>query len=289
MKSNSIKKEHKKCSDKKAKIHHKKEEPYINIEFNAIVNTPERKKSEGNISSKKDETFLELNRAIADKTIKNDIDMQKKVSNLNIIKEKCYNMLGEKRNKTNLSPRYPKSKKKNDLKKKKKTKEYLNKHNQKAQRNNKTQENFIQIINLFPYSYDKSNNINMNYTENKSNNKSTNRNTINLSLNNMWFNCINNVLSQSKENDENVNNVEEETTAPCNFKIQDVNAFTFANSNNSSNSHNKNRSKSSEKFINIGYKKENNNLPVVSDLALSNYKGIKADSELSIKEENPNN
>ena len=198
-------------------------------------------------------------------------------------------MLGKKRNKTDLSPRYPKYKRMNELNRKKKSKEYLNKCIPKNQGNNKTQENFIQIINLFPYSYDKSNNINMNYTENKSNNKSSNRNKIDLSLNNMLINCINNVLSQSKESDENVKNVEEETTPPYNFKIKDINAFTFANSNNSSNSNNKNRSKSSEKFIDIGYKKENNNSPVASDLGISSYQGINSDSELSIKEENPNN
>ena len=210
MKSNSIKKEHKKGSDKKANIHDKKEECYINIEFNAPVDTPEMNKSNGKVISKKEETFLEVNRTITDKSIKNGIDIEKKVQNLNKIKEKDYNMLGKKRNKANLSPRYPKYKRMNELNRKKKSKEYLNKCIPKNQGNNKTQENFIQIINLFPYSYDKSNNINMNYTENKSNNKSSNRNKIDLSLNNMLINCINNVLSQSKENNENENNLKEE-------------------------------------------------------------------------------
>ena len=163
--------------------------------------------------------------------------MEKKVPNLNKIKEKYYNMLGKKRNKTN----------------------------------------------LFPYSYDKSNNINMNYTENNSNNKTNNRSTIDLSLNNLWINCINDVLSQSKENNENENNVEE-VTLPCTFKTRDINVFTFAKSNNSINSNNKNRSKDSEIFIEI-----NNNLPVDNDAAISNYKGIEADSQFSIKEGNPNN
>ena len=283
MKSNSIKKEDKKCSGKKAKIHDKKEELYIDIEFNA----DERNESNGKGSPKKEESFLELNRTIEEKSINNDIE--EKDSNLNRIKENYYNMLGKKRNKTDLTPSYPKCKRKNDHKKKQKPKEYLNKYKQKSQGNNNTQENFIQIINLFPYSYDKSNNINLNYTEKKSNNESNNRSTIDLSLNTLWINCINNVLSQSKENNENENNIKEESTPRCSFKIKDINAFTFASSNNNSNSNNKNRSKNSEKFVDIGYKKENNNLPVANDLSISNYNGIKADSELSIKEENPNN
>ena len=185
MKSKFIKKQHKKCPDKKAKIHDKKEEVYINIEFTSPIDILERNKLNGNGSSKKEETFLELNRIIADKSFENDIDMEKKVPNLNKIKEKYYNMLGKKKNKTNLYPRYPKSKWKNERKKKKKSKQYLNKYNQKSQVNNKTQENFIQIINIFAYSYDKSNNININYTENKSNNKSKNRSMKDLSLNNI--------------------------------------------------------------------------------------------------------
>ena len=197
-------------------------------------------------------------------------------------------MFGKKRNKTNLSPIYPKYKRKSDYKKKKKSNEYLNKYYPKSQGNNKTRENFIQIINLFPYSYDKSNNINMNYTENKSNDKSTGRSMIDLSLNNVWINCINDALSQSKKNNENVNKIEE-STPPCNFKIKELNNFSFANSNNSSNSNNKNRIKDSEKFIEIEYKKENNNLPAANDVAISNNKCLKADSQLSIKKENTNN
>ena len=82
-----------------------------------------------------------------------------------------------------------------------------------------------------------------------------------LSLNNIWINCINNALSQNRENNENVGNIEE-ATPPCTFKIKDINDFTFANSNNVSKSNNKNISKSNEKFIEICYIKENNNLPV---------------------------
>ena len=281
MKSNSIKKDLKKCSDKKAKIHDKKEECYIDIEFNAL----ERNKSNGKGNPKKEESFLELKGAIEEKSISIKNDIEENVSNLNRIKEKYYNMLGKKRNKTDLTPSYPKYKRKIDHKKKQKPKEYLNKYCKKSQGSNKTQENFIQIINLFPYSYDKSKNINMNYTENKSNNESTNRSKIDLSLNNMWINCINDVLSQSEENNENENNVKEETTPPCTFKIKDINAFTFANSNN------KNRSKGSEKFIEIGYKKEKNNLPDVNNnnVAISNNKCLKDVSELSIKEEKNNN
>ena len=285
MKSNSIKKDHEKFSDKKDIINDKKEELYIEIE----ANSPERNESNGKGSPKKEETFLELNRAIDKKSIKNEIE--EKVSNLNRIKEKYYNLLGKKRNKTDLTTSYPKCKRKNDHKKKQKPKEYINKHKQKSQGSNNTQENFIQIINLFPYSYDKSNNINLNYTENKSNNESNNRSTIDLSLNTLWINCINDVLSHSKENNENENNVKEESTPPRTFKIKDINDFTLSssNSNNISDLNNKNRSKSSEKFVDIGYKQENNNSPVANDLAISNFNGIKADSELSIKEENPNN
>ena len=275
MKSNSIKKESKKYSDKKAKIHDKKEECYIDIEFNA----PERNKSNGKGNPKKEESFLELKGAIEEKSISIKNDIEEKFSNLNRIKEKYYNILGKKRTNTDLTTSYPKYKRKNDHKKKLKPKEYLNKYCKKSQGNNKTQENFIQIINLFPYSYDKSKNINMNYTENISNNESTNRSKIDLSLNNMWIKCINDVLSQSEENNENENNLKEEV------KIKDINAFTFANSNN------KNRSKGSEKFIEIGYKKEKNNLPDVNDnnVAISNNNCLKDVSELSIKEEKNNN
>ena len=144
MKSNSIKKEHKKCSNKKDKIHDKKGELYICIESNAPIDTPERNKSNARGNSKKEETFLEVNRTNSDKSVKNDIDMDKKVPNSNKIKEKYYNMLGKKRNKTNLTPRYQKQK----------PKENLNKYSQKSQGSNKTQENFFQIINLFPHFYD---------------------------------------------------------------------------------------------------------------------------------------
>ena len=255
MKSNPIKNGNRKCSNKKAKIHEKKEEIYIVIESNAPIDTPDKNKSKEKGNLKKEEKFLELSRTIEDKPIKNDIE--EKDSNLNGMKEKHLNTLGKKRYKEYLSPRYPKYKKKSDHREKKRFKEFLNKYSTKGQRNNGSQKNFIQIINLPLYSYDKSNN--------------------------------NDTLSQSaEESNEIIKNIEE-ATPPRTFKIKDLSSFTFGKSKNSSNSNNKSRSKGCERFVAMLYIKENNFVPASGDVDISNYKGIGTDSQLSIKEKNPNN
>ena len=245
---------------KKLIINDEKEERFISIKSKNSSDIDIKKEPNEKVNISK-EKFLEFNT-----NLKNDTDKDEKDKifspvlppNTENKKENHYLNLGKKRKKSNFI--YPKSKHWNKQKGKKKPKTPCYKTNQKSQEKNKITENFIQIINVFPYNEDNSNNININSTKSANlNDRKLNKSVMDLKLNDSWLNWINGVLSKINENNEikeNEEKVKKEKNPPYTFKKKDVSNFTFSSPNNGCNLKKEIVRKARENFIDIDIKKE---------------------------------
>lgn len=253
-------------SQAKSYINNNKEEAFLEIE---------KQNSFNDNGSKKIDKFLTLDEINSEK-FKEIIeeDEKEKISNhqekMSKKRKKRSKYLGRKRkysifkkNINNINSGLD-----NDRFSKKKTKKYPKNLRSKNSKCSKNQENFIQIINIFPVSKSKSN-TNGIYIE-KANNLAEDNNILdNKELNKAWVNWINEVMLKNNSNSENESNKIEEKASQISINIKDLNTFSFANIINNSKNSDKNPNNDTENFVDVLCSKDTDKY-----LTITNYNSL---------------